>query len=521
MALLLPLVSVENRFGMTMWLVAFRYGSWLLLFLTVAHVVLLDAPARDSAFFRTLPISFPKWLRSKLLFCLVLISPMAVVQGVMIIALGIAPGLIGLVLLFAEDFLAHALVAGLAVTMAARKPNHAKFYASVMICVGVIIAGMFISAAVQEQMHSARKVEWSYSSQFLTQSRFIVVQVLAFVGLLAGLILFSRSRNIWTLGMGLLGILLVSVLTMKFWPVNFVEMMAKSEAEAPRSEWPDVDQMPFEFVETQVGRRNRSMFSSSDGGYNSTTYRTIRVNSELAGLPEGWYAHTNGYKSEIELSDERSIYSSDQAGGALHEETILPELGIPSSRNRRAEINRLTLNIGEFAMPDASGATENAKIRGEVEVPFKRPVILTRIPLKAGESVNVGGSRYQIVSVSQEGDTIRLEILHEYGSISVRGGSKSAFRWKVNFLAINEERRSFLDCGGSGSSGTHVGHYGAQYLKLGMNIWSDWSDDDRTKPKSTGWLDGAELLILGEEYGGKITKKFDFSDISLSNPRGD
>lgn len=521
MALLLPVLPVEIRFDMAMSLVLFRYGSWLLLFLTVSHVVLLDAPARDSAFFRTLPISSATWLRSKLLFALLLVFPMALVQGLMIVALGLFPGFLDFILLVAEDFLSHAIAAGLAVAMAARKPNHAKFYASVAICLGVIIATAFILGSVQEQIRSGRKVEWSYSGQYLSQSRFLIIQILALIGIVAGLIAFSRNRRVRTLGMALVGTLAVSALALKFWPVNFVEMMAAPEAEAPRNEWPDVDQVKVEFTETEVGRRNKSMFSSQDSGYNDLTYRTINANSEVAGLPAKWYVFKNGYEAEIELSNGTKISSSDQARGRINEELLLSELGIPSWRDREQATERLPLNIAEFVLTDASGAAEDAKIRGEVKIPFVRPVILARIPLKAGETAKLGNNRFQIISASQIGDQISFNILQEYASLKLRGGVNSSSQRDISFMVINQEKRSYLDHSGSSSSGTTIGHYGAIRQDMDMEIWRDFAKDDRRKPDATGWLGGAELLIIGQENGGEITKKFDFSGISLSNPRGD
>lgn len=519
MALLFPLLSIEKRGDLAAWLVAFRYGSWLLLFLTVSHVVLLDAPARDSAFFRTLPISFSAWLRSKLLFVLILVLPMALVQSVMLIALGIAPQLGGLVLLFAEDFLSHSVVAGLAMAMAARKPNHARFYASVMIWVGVGIFGIFVFGSIQES--SVKKEKWSYSSQYLTMSRFLVVQLWLVIGILAGLMAFSRNRRVGTIGAALVVTLVGSGFVMKFWPVNFVEAMAIPEAEAPRSEWPDTDEMKLEFVEQNFGKRKKSMFSSGDGGYNGTTYRRIIVNSKLTGLAEGWFASSNGYNAELKLSNGKSILTSEQPMGSINEKLLLPSLGIPSAMDVSANYELSAVDIAEFALPDAAEAMEDAKIRGEVIIPFKRPIILARLPLKAGESVKVGNCRYQIISATQIGDEISFKLSLEFPLVKASGGYHSNHHGNTEFLVINQKKRNYLQSGGSGSSGATLGHYGAQHMDFDMSIWEDWSKGEPTKPDTTGWLDDAELLIVGEESGGTFTHAFDFSGISLSNPRGD
>ena len=521
MALFFPLVPAENRMDVAGWLILFRYGSWVLLFLTVAHAVLLDAPAREGAFFRTLPISLPEWLGSKLLFALVLILPMALIQLVMILFMGLAPGLPDLLLLFAEDLLAHSIVAVLGLAMAARKPSHPQFYASLAIWVGILLFGLFISSSVLELMQRTEKPQWSYSGEYLSLSQILVGSVLTIVGVLVVLVIFSRNRKISTLGMPLLGVLLVSHLVTIVWPVNFVEMMADSEAEAPRSEWPDADQIQMEFTETKSGRRNKGMFSSSNANWNGITYRTITANAELRGLPENWYAFKNAYDSETDLSNGKVIFSSEEANGKVNERLILPGVGIPSYSDLAERSNQLGVKIAEVSLPAATGAMEDARIRGEVEIPFVRPVVLARIPLRAGESVSVGDRRYLVTSASQNGDEIRFQVLHEYPLVALRGGFNSTPHRNISFMVINEGQRSYQGRGASGSSGTRVGHYGIQYFDSRGEIDRDYKEELGVNPEVKGWLDGAELLIVGQENGGSITKKFDFSGISLSNARGD
>lgn len=91
-ALWFPSVPLEDRAEQVKWLPLFRYGGWFLLFLTSGRLFLLDLPMRDTAFFRTLPVPLSTWLGSKLLTLLVLIIPMALVECVMLIALGLNPG---------------------------------------------------------------------------------------------------------------------------------------------------------------------------------------------------------------------------------------------------------------------------------------------------------------------------------------------------------------------------------------------------------------------------------------------
>lgn len=520
MALLFPLVPVEKRPDFALWLLAFRFGSWILLFHTVAHVVLVDAPARDTAFFRTLPISPGQWLRSKLLCALTVILPMSLIQISLILILGLRPGASGFFLLFAEDFLSHAVVASLALGLAARKSNHARFYASVMIWVAVAIFGVFLYSTIHDQLRNDRKVDWSYSVQYLKMSRAIVAQAVAFAGLLIGMIVFTRSRRRYLLDIVLVMTVVISISAGFFWPVNFVESLAAPEATAPRDEWPDQDAIEFEFVERKRGPSEKSMFSTGDSGYNGTTYRRIEASSRLSGLPAGWFAFPNGYESDLTLSDGKTIHSGSIANGSLGEEMILPSLGIPSPYNFRSEGDTSGVFIAEFRLEDAQHAKDGAKISGEVNIPLKRPVILATLPLKAGASAVVGDKRFRVVSVEQTGEEFNYTVVAEHPLIASRGGYYSSPYRRIQFIVINPERKEYLDYGGGASGSTSSGFYGVQYWRESGTIWKNWRAEDKGDPDTKGWLEGARLFIISEESGGILTEKFDFKEVSLRDGRG-
>jgi hypothetical protein len=111
----LPAVPPEDRAKPLIWLPLFRYGGWFMLFLTVGRLVQLDAPLRDTAWFRTRPVPLATWLGSKLLTVLALIVPMALIECAMLLLTGLRPGFTDLLLVFAEELLASGALLGVSI----------------------------------------------------------------------------------------------------------------------------------------------------------------------------------------------------------------------------------------------------------------------------------------------------------------------------------------------------------------------------------------------------------------------
>ena len=513
-----PTVPLEERAEQMKWLSLFRYGGWLLLFLTAGRLVQLDLPIRDTAFFRTRPVPLSTLLLSKSLTVLALIIPMALMECLMLLLIGLKPAATDLLLIFTEEMLVLSVISGVTMAVAASKESAGKYHSSVMVWAATLMVGWIVCANQDSWLFRNEKPEWSYTLEYLKISRLLTIQFIGAAGSLIGLVLFVRSRRHETTNRSLLLTGLSATAAWFFWPVNFVKAFAPSEAAAPVYEWPDPTKLEFSFREQQVGPNRKSMFTFSDGGYNDTTYRRVRAFSQLKGLPAGWYAYPNGYESELSLSDHRVVPSRYESWAGLSETIILPRVGITSPYQNNNSLSEV--DLAEFRLPDAADAMTGAKIKGTIHVPLKRPVILARVPFRKGVSARVGNRHFRITQVEQNNHKISYNLVTETTRVQLRGGWISEPHRRVETLVINAAKHEYLQSGNSSSSGDSTGHYSLQNQRFSKSVISR----DPMKKWDAGlvpedWLDGAELLIIGNEYGGTFSYAFDFSDINLSNER--
>jgi hypothetical protein len=100
--------------------------------------------------------------------------------------------------------------------------------------------------------------------------------------------------------------------------------------------------------------------------------------------------------------------------------------------------------------------------------------------------------------------------------IKLQGGWQKIWTHRFNYAVINMQRREFLTAKNSGENNLEAGHFSLQSLNFSASIWN--KRHDRT-PIPPDWLDGAELLIIGEENGGSFSQDFDFQNINLGDER--
>lgn len=513
-----PSVPLEERAEQMKWLPLFRYGGWLLLFLTVGRLVQFDAPVRDTAFFRTRPVPLSTLLLSKSLTILALIFPMALMECLMLLLMGLNPAATDLVLIFTEEMLVLSVISGVTMAVASSKESAGKYHSSVMAWAAALMVGWIVCANLDSWLFRNEKPEWSYTLKYLKISRLLAIQFIGASGVLIGMTWFVRSRRHETINKALLLTALAATATWFFWPVNFVKAFAPSEAAAPANEWPDQTKLEFSFREQQVGPNRKSMFTFSDGGYNDTTYRRVRAFTQLKGLPAGWYAYPNGYESELSLSNHRVVPSRYESWAGLSETIILPRVGIALPYQNDNQLSEV--DLAEFRLTDAADAMTGAMIKGTIHVPLKRPVVLARVPLRKGVSTRIGNRHFRITQVEQNNHNIIYNLVTETTRVQLRGGWISEPHRRVEAIVINAAKHEYLQSGNSDSSGDSAGHYSLQNQRFSKSvIWRDplkkW--DAGLVPED--WLDGAELLIIGDEYGGTFSQAFDFSDINLSNER--
>jgi hypothetical protein len=80
-------------------------------------------------------------------------------------------------------------------------------------------------------------------------------------------------------------------------------------------------------------------------------------------------------------------------------------------------------------------------------------------------------------------------------------------------IAIHHERGEFLKSQSRGTSNLSTTHYALIRMDHEENIWLESGRDNQPIPP--GWLDGAELIITGDEYGGTLTREFRLENLNL------
>jgi hypothetical protein len=510
----LPATPVEKRVEVMQWLPLIRYGSWTLLFLTIGRIVQLDAPLRDTAFLRSRPVSSSEWLSSKLVASVILMLPIALLQVAMILFAGLRPESIDLLLILAEEVLVLGVIALIAMTIAARTKTYSDFIAA---AIGIAFASFIVFAIYANTarwLNRDTKPTWSYDNEYLKLSKLLIAHVITAFGLLGSISICFRARSVERLPSFIAGTVVVAALAWFFWPMNFVKSLTRPEAAAPRSEWPDQSKIDFAFVEGRFDDNDKSTVSWGFGGYNDWYYQRISAFTRMEGLDPKWFAYPNGYASRLKSPSAEIAVSSKAAFGFLTDELILPHVGIPDSWKR---VNGATqVDIGEFPIKAIKAAGEDATLEGLVHIPLKRPVVLARIPLKAGARARIGHRRITITSVGvTRPDRISYQVIEERSMSRLRGGWYGEPYRRIEMIAINSERGEFLKSQGAGHSNLSTTHYTLSRMDYEDTIWLDYSKPDQDRNIPPGWLDGAELIITGDEYGGTITRGFRFENLNL------
>lgn len=174
-----------------------------------------------------------------------------------------------------------------------------------------------------------------------------------------------------------------------------------------------------------------------------------------------------------------------------------------------------TADLSEFNLANAVDTMSGASLKGQLHIPIKRPVLLQRIPFKAGLSTQVAKHLISITKVENLGDEISFNIVTQTPLIQLNGGWQSISTDRIEYFVINAARGEYLEQRGGGSSHVKSGHLSVQSMNFSKAIYPG----HERKKIPTDWLDGAELLIVSEEYGGTFSHPFEFSDINLSDQR--
>ena len=514
-----PFVPLEKRAELiTVWLWLSRYGLWMPLLTTSSRLIQIDAPLREGAFSRTRPVPLATLIRSKCLVILMLIVPMALFEGLMLLLLGLHPSVTDLLLVFAENLLALATIAAIGMAIALRVDSAGKFIASIAGMGVIILIGYITYTWCRNTYFQNEKPDWSHDLEYLKSSRMLMAWLVALAGAVSSIVLFTRSRRRESISAALALTALSTIATLLFWPLNFVKSFAPPTREAPQSEWPDQTKLKFTFEKKWVGGDNnkKSVLYCADSGYGSVIYRRIDAYGSLTGLTDDWKAaDDSSYQSLLTLSNGKSFPKSSKAWSGLGWRSILPQFGIPNPYTIVGkQIRQFALT--EFKLEDAADALTGAKLSGTMKIHLKRPVILTRIPLRTGTSTVVDGRLITITDVANSGNEIRCNVVLQTHMVHLQGGRQKLETHRFEYAVIHAARKEFLDPPTVGETNLRAGHYSVQNHRITGHLLDIHSKEEPIPPD---WADGAELIITGDENGGSFSQSFDFPNISLSNER--
>ena len=504
-----PAASLEVPSKQTLWFELSRYGGWLMLLLTSGHLIQLDAPTREGAFFRTKPVPLATLLPPKCLVILMLIVPMALFECLLLLLLGLRPGAMELIFVFAENLLILAAIAAIGMAMALREDSARKFNGSVVGWGGILFIGWIAFTWFQSSHQRTEKPDWSFALEYLKISRLLMAQLVALTGTIIGVVLFARSRRRETITKSLTLTAVCVLAAWFFWPLNFVRACVPAQREAPKNEWPDPAKLKITINPSQ---HSQSRFIKYGNRYNGLTYRTINSYLDIKGLSPDWHPNAaNGYRSEIVLPDGRVIRRYRESFGQLHPTAILHQLKMkpdyPAMNDREWQAE-----LAEFKLESYAGSLKGATMKGELLLPLNRAVILARAPFKEGLLLHVPHRQIQIPRIEVIGYELHWTLLEVSSSCSLHGGATRLSENGIAFLVIQKDRGEWVQSNGGDRDGDAAGPC---FLRR-ENFQGLIFPPDQKKPVTPEWLAGAELLVIGQEYGGTITQSFDFSDVNLS-----
>jgi hypothetical protein len=428
----------------------------------------------------------------------------------MILLAGLRPGFIHLSLAFVEEMLTLGMIASFAMMIAARNQTPSKFIANVMALALSAYIVFIIVVKMGRVVPRMMDYKWCPELYHLSLSRLLAAQVIALAGFAAAMLHFSRHRHRGHLTYATIGTVLAAMLGACFWPLNFVKWFAATEAEAPRSEWPDPSKIIFKFGQNPSAPEDETalVMKSYRSESGLVIGCSVRASTYLSGLPNGWLACEDGFDSTITLVDQRKFRSHGDPWPGVEARMILPRFGIPNPVHSGDDNQMAHTNLGSFNVDGSGVVTRGATLAGSVSIPFKRPVILARMPLRVGASTSIGNRKIRILRVGVSDTRLGFQYSIEEPMVRLLGGSMSEPYRKLETIVVNASKRQrILYTGKSGGTGESVGPYRLAIIDCQGPIALDTRDE---VPITNEWVAGAELIVTGSEDGGTLIRDFQF-----------
>ncbi|MGL5019303.1 MAG: hypothetical protein ACRDBP_14300, partial [Luteolibacter sp.] len=113
------------------------------------------------------------------------------------------------------------------------------------------------------------------------------------------------------------------------------------------------------------------------------------------------------------------------------------------------------------------------------------------------------------------GNEIVYSIMIQTHMVKLLGGWQKIWTNRFTYVVVNTAKKEFLVRQGGGVSNQQAGHYSLQSANASLAI----SPGHTRIPIPPDWVDGAELLVIGDENGGSFSQAFDFPNINLEDKR--
>ena len=498
---ILPWISPEGEDFMPFMLIRLLAPA-VMVFLTSTKIVHCDPFVGTSGFIGTRPVRATTLLRNKLiLIALVLVLPAVVFALVHAACMRVQLSASDYLLLFIENCLYFALIAGVA--MAFSVITRGVGVMAIFIVGTLIMLVPFVAFYAPPKPFGV-----SLEDQHLLASIWLVAQAFLPIAAVAIAMSWAAGRRIWmTAAVSLLSVGILIPLV-KQWNWNFVDAMSKdataAEIVSDRAEVKWTDAPSF----------------GSNNSRNNITYSQVTRPGRVTGLKDGWTGKLVKFQSQARFAD-GAVWTSEGISdlylfGDLAP-AILPQLGIQVSEDHPMRLYEKSWSWPLFEceksrLQEMPGRI--ASIHGVGTFQLYQPVVLVELPAQAGASAVSGRFRCRIDSLNAFEGQISVELGIRSVALSSKGdGSKALL--PVELLLVNTSTKEFTNTSGSGGSSITGGEL--MTFHKTVSIYSQSASAGR--PDAVEFLKGARLYILGTRYGGNIVLPYEIPEMMLEEKR--
>lgn len=475
----------------------------VMIFLASTRIIHCDPFVGSSGFMGTRPLRATTLLRNKvILIALVLVLPAVGVALLHAACMRVQLSASDYLLLFIENCLCFALIAGAAVVFSVVTRGVGVMAISI---VGTLSMLLLIVAFYAPPKPFGVSLE----DRHLLASVWLVAQAFLPIAAVAIAMSWVARRRIWmTAAVSLLsaGILITLV---KRWNWNFVETMSKDATAA---------EIVSERAEVQWTGAPRF---GSNSSRNNITYSQVTRPGRVTGLKDGWTGKLVKFQSQARFADS-AVWTSEGISVLFQFDDLapamLPQLGIQVSEDHPMRLNKKSWNWPLFECEESrlqKMPGRIASIYGIGIFQLYQPVVLVELPAQAGASAVRGRFLYRIDSLNAFEGQISVKFSIRGVALSSKGDGSKALQ-PVELLLVNPSTKEFTNTSGSGWSSIT----GGELMTFSKTVLIDSQSASASRPDDAEeFLKNARLYILGIRYGGNIVLPYEISEMKLEEKR--